>query len=398
MMQKVVIIGHGYNNRLAILRSIGELGYEVSIVVIEQDKQRPIDSYSKYVTNCYQCQAETEEALVQVLLTYCIDNKQKVILIPTNDFSVFVIDRNHDKLEQYFLFPNIYGRQGTVIEWMDKAKQKQLAGKLGLKVANSKSLKIANGIYNVPSDVKYPCFVKAQSYVWNPKRVLKPCNNEIDLKDHLNYVSERYKDITILVEDFISIEHECAVVGFSDGKEVVIPGVIEILSITNGIARTGRIVPISDYGNLTEIFKQFVLEMGFVGIFDIDFYLSGGEFYFGELNLRFGGSGAAFLKRGVNLPEMFIRTMLGKSSDGMKKEITSSSTYANELVCLNNWFHNGMTSKGFRQILKEVDIVFVTDKSDPVPEKMFRKLFMKKRILRMKMRLKRGIKRIICGR
>lgn len=95
-MQKVVIIGHGYNNRLAILRSIGELGYEISIVVIEQDKQRPIDSYSKYVTNYYQCEAETEETLVQVLLTYCIDNKQKVILIPTNDFSVFVIDRNHD--------------------------------------------------------------------------------------------------------------------------------------------------------------------------------------------------------------------------------------------------------------------------------------------------------------
>lgn len=392
MKQKVVIIGLYFNNRLALLRSLGEAGYEISIIIIGCNKKRPIDSYSKYVTNYYQCQEETEDALIHVLTTYCIDEKQKVLLIPSDDFSVFVLDNNYNKLEKFFLFPNIHEKQGAIIEWMDKEKQKILAQEIGLNVANSKSVKILNGKYSVPLNITYPCFTKVQSFALKAKRILHRCDNEQELRKALDSICEQHKDIDVMIEDFKFIEREYAVVGFSNGSEVIIPGIIEMLSmgIGNGIgvSKTGEIVPVKGYEELIKKFERYVVEIGFVGIFDIDFYLCNNVFYFGELNLRFGGSGYVVIKKGVNLPVMMARTLLGENMDGMQKEINNSSTYANEKVCLQNWYAGYMTTKEYLHILRSSDFLLMKDENDPVPEKMYKRNF-------IKLRLKRMIKKII---
>ena len=142
MTHRVVIIGQFFNNRLAILRPLGELGYDISVIALEGNKRMTIDSYSRYVSNYYLCAKDSADELLDILLTKCIDGNQKVILIPIDDFSVYVLDGNYAKLEQYFMLPNIHGRQGAVVEWMDKDKQKGLAREIGLQVADSKSLSI----------------------------------------------------------------------------------------------------------------------------------------------------------------------------------------------------------------------------------------------------------------
>lgn len=392
MKQKVIIVGQYYNNRLALLRPLGEVGYEISIVVLEHYPKRPIDSYSKYVTNCYICPEETEEALIHILMTYCSDERQKVLLIPSDDFSVFVLDKNYNKLEKFFLFPNIHERQGAVVEWMDKEKQKVLAREIGLNVANSRGVKIINGRYSVPLDITYPCFTKIQSFALKAKRILHQCDNEQELKKTLDSICEQHKDIDVMIEDFKFIEREYAVVGFSNGKDVVIPGVIEILLMGRGngigVAQTGEIVPVTRYEELIKKFKRYVIEIGFIGIFDIDFYLCNNEFYFGELNLRFGGSGYVVIRKGVNLPVMMTKTLLGEDLDGLQKEINNPSTYANEKVCLQNWYAGYMSTKEFLRIIKSSDFLLINDEKDPVPFKMYKRIF-------FIMRLKRAVKKII---
>ena len=382
MKQKVVIIGKGYNNRLALLRSLGECGCEISIVVLEQ-KKKPIDSYSKYVTNCYLCPKQTEEDLISVLLTKCVDEKQKVILIPSEDFSVYVLDKNYNKLENFFMFPNINGKQGAVVSWMDKEKQKNLAKTIGLIVAQSNSIRITNRKYVLPSAIKYPCFIKAQSFVLNSKDLLSRCDDEKELKNTLHSISKIHKDIDITIEEYKQIEREYAVVGFSNNNDVIIPGVIEISSISVGVAETGRIVPIGDYKEIIDKIKQLILEIGFVGIFDVDFYLSGGKYFFGEINFRYGGSGFAFCKRGINYPLMLVKTLLGDTLDDMKKEINSSSTFANDQRCFVDWYCGNITTTGFWQIINDSDIVNIIDDKDPVPYELFKKHYEKKKIKRI---------------
>ena len=388
MRQKVTIIGRGYNNRLALLRPIGELGYEISVIVLEKNVKRPIDCYSKYVSNWYICPEEEEECLVGVLMTNCIDLKQKVILIPSDDFSVSVLDQNYNKLKKYFLFPNIHDEQGRVVEWMDKEKQKILARKKGLNVANSKSVKIINGTYDYPENVSYPCFIKAQTFVRDAKHILHQCNNDEELKNVLDSICEKYKNVVVLVEEFKEIEREYAVVGFSNNDEVIIPGVIEIQSMAQGnvkgVARSGRVVPISGYETLIDKFKAYMSEIGLVGIFDIDFYFSKGNFYFGELNLRFGGSGYVVCKKGINLPLMLIKALQGEMLDNTQKNIISSSTYVNEKTCLQNWYSGYMNIGEFLRTIKRSEYILVEDMQDPVPGIVFNwnftKMIMKKMI------------------
>ena len=387
MTHRVVIIGQFFNNRLAILRPLGELGYDISVIALESKKRRNIDSYSRYVSNYYLCSKDSADELLAIILTKCEDENQKVILIPIDDFSVYVLDSNYAKLKQNFILPNIHDRQGAVVEWMDKDKQKGLAREIGLPVADSKSLRIVNGIYNIPSDILYPCFIKPQSFTLKAKKVLHRCDNEKDLKKTLDSLCCQYANIVVMIEDYKQIEREYAAVGVSNGKEVIIPGVIEIMSMGrgagSGVAKTGRIVPTTEYERLIEKFKNFVQKIGFVGIFDIDFYLCDNQFYFGELNLRYGGSGFVIFKKGINLPGMLVRSLLGESIDKMQKYIVSSSTYTNEKVCLGDWYGCYITTKEYYNAIKSSDFQLISDEGDPEPERTFKRYFAKMFIKRI---------------
>lgn len=386
MKNKVVILGSGFSSRLCLARSLGQLGYEVSLIVVEQIHSKPIDCYSKYVKHYYYTQSnDDEDKIIRILLEKCKDEQQKVILIPTNDLSASVLDKNLHLLEPYFLFPHIHHQQGSITTWMNKEKQKKLAQDFDLNVANSIDVKIVNRTYEMPNNVKYPCFTKTREYTPGYKHTLRRCDNDEQLSTFLDDLSQRFENLTLMVEDFKIIEKEYAVVGFSDGNEVVIPGVIEIAAMAkgsdNGVALQGKVVPRSSYENLLKKFEAFVRKIGFVGLFDIDFYRSEGLYYFGELNLRIGGSGFAIIKSGVNLPEMLVRNLLGKSLEGMNKEITAQSTYTNERICIENWYAGFLTTHEFISILKSRGISAIKCKNDKYPEiifwlKIIKKLFL----------------------
>ena len=117
--------------------------------------------------------------------------------------------------------------------------------------------------------------------------------------------------------------------------------------------------------------EEFVRKSVFVGLFDIDFDRSEGLYFFGELNLRIGGSGFAIIKSGINLPEMLVRNLMGKSLEGMKKEITTQSTYTNERICIENWYAGFLTHREFFSIFRCRGISALSCKQDRHPEFIF---------------------------
>jgi biotin carboxylase len=124
-----------------------------------------------------------------------------------------------------------------------------------------------------------------------------------------------------------------------------------------------------------------------VGLFDIDFFRCRGEFFFGELNLRIGASGNAVSQMGVNLPAMFVKSMLGEGTDGYKKEITRPATYVNERMCMDDWLTGALSTMAFHRILNSGNIQFVKDDVDVRPQKelakkIWRNYFNYKRIVR----------------
>ena len=392
MKNKVVIIGQGFTGRLSIVRSVAQIGCDITLIVLTHRNKtnggliedKPIDAYSKYVNRTLYCETYNKEMLIDLLLTQCVDPNQKTFIFPDNDFSAAAIDQSLDVLKDHFYCPNINWKQGAVVEWMNKERQKQLAQEVGLNVPNSLVIEIEDGKYTIPDTISYPCFAKPLVSLVGAKLGLKKCNNRNELEKHLTQLptlNERYRNIKFLVEDFKKIDREFALLGFSDGQEVVIPGIIQILQLAHGthfgVAVQGMVYPAED-NVLIAKFSELIKKIGFVGIFDIDFYESEGLIYFAEINMRFGGSGYAYTKTGVNLPVMMIKSFLGQNIDGLNKKIVQSATFFNERMAFDDWYNGYMTTKDFLHLKKTSQITFINDTNDTLPQKVFMRDFRKK--------------------
>lgn len=390
MHQRVIVIGHSFTSRLGIIRSVAQIGCEATVIVMTGRKRfrkslkdiKQIDCYSKYVNNVFYCYGTDSEGLIQLLLDKCTDERQKAIIIPDSDFSAAVIDQNQDRLKGKFLFPHINHHPGAVVDWMNKEKQKNLAMEVGLNVAGWKVVDITQRSYELPQDIHYPCFSKPLATIAGGKKLLGRCNHEKALRVVLDKAARLSTTIRVLIEDYKEIEDEYAVLGCSDGNHVIIPAVIKFRQPSKshvGIALQGEIVPTNGFEKLIDLFRDYIRRIGFFGIFDIDFYQSEGKLYFGELNLRFGGSGYAVTKMGVNLPGMLVKRLLGENIDDMNHKISTSALFVNERMCIEDWYRGYISTKDFHQIIKTTDIQFVKDENDPAPLYAFEKSFSKKK-------------------
>jgi biotin carboxylase len=371
---------------------VAEIGCEVVVVAIgnynTSNPIKPLDCYSKYVDQViFFDRKYGREGLVQLLLEKCVDKNQKPIIIPTSDFTAVAID--NEEIRKHFLVPYINNTISSIEYWMDKAHQKRMAIEAGLNVAGSIVVSQNEGVFVLTDEVKYPCFTKPLSSIEGGKRCLRRCENKTELREVLN-IAEKNGIKGILVEDYLKIDEEYAVLGFSDANEVVIPGVIKFVKgcqSHKGVAMIGEVLPIDGFKEIVDKFARFISSIGFVGLFDIDFFKCQGEFFFGELNLRIGASGNAMTQMGVNLPAMFVKSMLGEGTDDFKKEITASATYINERMCMGDWLAGMISTKTLHGILNSGDIQFVRDEDDTRPQrelakKIWHHYFNYKRIVR----------------
>lgn len=385
MRNKVVVIGHGYTSRLAIIRSVGMEGYNVDVVVVYGSGQRnklPIDCYSKYVDKVYYTPSGDNDHLIKLLIETYQHSEKKPILVPESDYAVAVVDRNLNRLKDIFHVPSIDLKEGAVVELLDKVKQKEYARSVGLMVASSTEVTIRNGQFELPSNIHYPCFPKPSD---GGKKNLGRCDNREQLKSALENMGKE-RDLVVMVEEYLHIDKEYALVGFSDGKKVTIPAILYNQEMANGghfgVAKRGVVMPVEGYSSLIEQFKKLILSIRFIGLFDIDFLECQGQFYFDEINLRFGGSGYAVTKAGANLPAMMANYFADNSAN-LDCQITRSMTFANERTCLDDWYDNYTNYKEYIDRINEAEISFIQDETDPAPYFAYKKMVRRKRILHL---------------
>ena len=403
MNQHVVIIGHGFTSRLALIRSLAELGCEITVVVtvlhgrlgrlVHFEGGRPVDCCSKYVSRYLYCAGQDEEALIGLLLSKCVRSGQKTILVPDSDFSAAAVDRHQERLREHFLFPHIGYKPGAVKHWMDKTVQKALAAEVGLPVAGGCTVPVRGGAYEMPAAVRYPCFTKPLATISGGKGFLRRCDDEVALRRVLDGVAQLFPDTDVLIEDYKPIDTEYAVVGFSDGEQVVIPGVIEFVENCRshfGIAREGKIRPVAGFEDLLALFTEFVRRIGFCGLFDIDFWASGGVVYFDEMNFRFGGSGYAYTAMGANLPARFVHAMLGQPV--VTPDVQGTATFVNERMVVEDWNFLYLSEAQLREIIRRADIRFVYDERDPAPGRALERLIRRLRVKRTLRKCLRPVK------
>lgn len=386
---RILVSGRNYSTNLTIAKSLGEAGYEVEVLRIFQvrPKKKNImkrlkpDAYSKYIKAYYVCVSKRRTRRIVKRLIRLADPDRKMLLIPADDLIANIADDYMDELRDYYYLPNINDTPREINRIMSKEVQKELARQAGLPVVNSCLIKTRRKEEpEIPSTISYPCFIKPNISRFSSKSRMKKCESEEELRETLTDYS-RKKGVEMLVEDFVEIDKEYSLLGLSTREGVVAPG---FFVATNGgqqehrgVAITGQLLPCRDWQPLVSNLKKFVESLNFEGLFDIDLIeTKDGKMYFIEINMRFGASGYAVTKCGVNLPAMYADYVLhGKPIDLNCSIDDKCCTFISEKVMIEEYVKSRITRADMKRMMNEVDVHFVKDADDPKGWRHFSKFY-----------------------
>lgn len=385
--REILVVGRNYANILTMVRDLGEAGYKSNVLRIQRKKRNFLnilttmnpEAYSKYTIKYMECIATDDMKIINSLLEI-VQTNDKTLLIPVDDYTASIIDKHYDILSERYIMPSINQCQGEICKLMDKNKQKELAFKHGLPLLGSVLIKTENSRYEIPEDIAYPCFIKPNMSMNSTKAVMRKCQNESELKAVLDKYAEK-GDFEILAEEFVEIESEYSILGFSSGEKNCIPGIFKVIEgghrERKGVSITGKTIDDSRFKVLIDKCGEFVASLNYVGLFDIDLIeTTDGKVYFIELNLRGGASIRLFSKAGVNLPGMFAdNIVMDKSFDDNKRLEEIGLSFVSEKVLIEEYVRSDIDKNKMKEILESTKVSFILDVEDKHPGKYYERIF-----------------------
>lgn len=395
---RVIVIGSNPATKLSLIRCVGAIeGCRVTVVSMVRQahhkyglagkRHRSYDTYSKYVDHCFYAKKYDAEGLASLLLEKCRAEGERPIILSVDDDSACLIDTIQDRLRDHFVFSHIGARPGAIAGLMDKSKQKELAKEFGFCVAESWILDYDEGRYRVPEGIKYPCYVKGLHSYHTAKRYQKKCSSEQELRECLE-VMAREAPYPMLAEEFLEIDKEYGVMGYSDAERVILPGIVELTDCgegnDRGVAPHGRV---NDFGRneaLKPKIEGLMKHIQLSGLFNIDFVESKGRWYFVEVNLRYAAYGYAVCKAGVNLPAFQIYNALSKDDSGLPTRVRNGFRYVNEKVAFDDVLGGYRSLKEYRRMVGDADCRLIRQDDDPRPWRRFRNWAIKSYIKKVK--------------
>jgi carbamoyl-phosphate synthase large subunit len=153
--------------------------------------------------------------------------------------------------------------------------------------------------------IYYPVFVK-------PVKGSASINiSKVNSKEEIELLFSRFDNL--MIQEFMDgIEYGADVYIDMISNEPVAIFIKEKIKMRAG--ETDKSVSIKDE-KLFELIRKFVRDTGFKGIIDIDIFKVNGEYYFSEVNPRFGGGYPHAYESGVNVPTLIINNINGIDND-----------------------------------------------------------------------------------
>lgn len=332
---------------------------------------RTPESKSKYMKQYAAVSGNDRERVVQMLMDQFASREEKAVLFPVDDIGAEAIDNSLELLEPYFFLPNINHAQGAVAAMMDKAVQKARARMAGLDVVEGWTIPIAQGRYEIPEDLRYPCFVKAEVPLWGRKKLMKKCSDEGELREQMDAIASE-RDCVMLAEEFIEVEKEYCIVGLCNREKVFIPDIIDETVMGHGahagVTCFGKVLDPGApfFADFLSKLRTFLSELNFQGLFTVDVFQSGDRLIFCELNLRVGGSGVAIIGAGVNIAAMMASILQGRE-DVDYQAVCREITFASERPLMNDYGMNYISWAEYKRYISQADFRFIYSEEDKRP-------------------------------
>ena len=223
---------------------------------------------------------------------------------------------------------------GTSVKDLNRAEDRELFDEiikeLHLNQPQGLTATTHEGVIEAANKLGYPVLVRP-SYVLGGK-AMEIVYNQNELEEYLHDHVEIAADHPILVDDYLD-GRECDIDAISDGKTVLLPGIME--HIEHAGVHSGdsmAVYPPQTFDEeikqkITEVTRKLALKLNCIGIMNIQFIVRDGEVYVIEVNPRASRT-VPFLSKitGIEMAQVATRVIMGESlveqgySDGLAPE------------------------------------------------------------------------------
>jgi len=232
---------------------------------------------------------------------------------------------------------------GTTPDAIDRAEDRErfqaLLNKLGLLQAENGTARSVEEALRVASRIGYPVMLRP-SYVLGG-RAMEIVHDEESLRSYMTRAVHASPDHPVLIDKFLSDAIEVDVDAVSDGRDVLVGGIMEHIEEA-GVHSGDSACSLPPYSLKQEMIeaikvqtRALALELGVVGLMNIQFAVKDGLIYVLEVNPRASRT-APFVSKatGIELVKIAARVMAGETLAGLNalRERTPSYVSVKEAV------------------------------------------------------------------
>jgi carbamoyl-phosphate synthase large subunit len=238
---------------------------------------------------------------------------------------------------------------GTSPEAIDRAEDRerfqQMIERLGLKQPPNAIVRSIDEAVRKAEEVKYPLVVRP-SYVLGG-RAMEIVYSEKELRTYMRDAVQASEDAPVLLDHFLNNAIEVDIDAVSDGKEVVIGGIMQHIEQC-GVHSGDSACSLPPYSlqedvqdEMRDQVRKMALELGVIGLMNCQLAYQDGEIYIIEVNPRASRT-VPFVSKciGMSLAKVAARCQTGKTlaEQGFTKEIIPSYYSVKEAVFPFNKF------------------------------------------------------------
>ncbi|HIX60777.1 MAG TPA: carbamoyl-phosphate synthase large subunit, partial [Candidatus Halomonas stercoripullorum] len=238
---------------------------------------------------------------------------------------------------------------GTTPDAIDRAEDRerfqQMIDKLGLKQPSNATARSFEEAFAKAETIGYPLVVRP-SYVLGG-RAMEIVYDASELENYMTHAVKVSNDSPVLLDHFLNAAIEIDIDAVSDGKQVVIGGImqhIEQAGVHSGDSACSLppySLPAEVQDEMREQVKRMAVELGVVGLMNVQLAWQDGEIYVIEVNPRASRT-APFVSKciGTSLAQIAARCMAGTSLEeqGFTREIVPHFYSVKEAVFPFNKF------------------------------------------------------------
>ena len=309
-MNKVVIVGGNHHNGLGLARSFGRFGIEVISVVIDEKITKSFLKKSKYVKESIVFRTE-KEAFDFIKNAYRFE--EKAFIIPYSDGAAEELDKRVIEFNEEFFIPSINNRNGEIVHLMDKDVQYKFAESNSIKMAKTCVVDLCGDVDTSP--LPLPLILKPVLSAEGDKKDIRVCKNSEDTNHAIEEFREKgYK--RVLAQEYLSIDYEIDVFGSilrNKTHDCIVPTrTIRSWPKEGGTNSFSQIITDDGIiGNCKKIISA-LKKYGFYGLYDIEIFVVGNDYYLNEMNLRNSGDVYMALDQDYHYVVAWYFDVLGK--------------------------------------------------------------------------------------